>query len=73
MTESVTLANLRADPSSAEPAIIVEATEVVISYRELTRQVEHLADELSRTGLQPGDVIEAEIEGIGILHNIVID
>ena len=52
-----TLANLLADPTSTQPAIIAESPDVVISYRALAEQVERLASELRGAGCQPGEVV----------------
>jgi acyl-CoA synthetase (AMP-forming)/AMP-acid ligase II len=55
--KQTTLAHLLADSTSAEPAIIAEASAVEISYRSLTDQVESLAETLQRAGLRAGDVV----------------
>jgi non-ribosomal peptide synthetase component F len=55
--EPTTLAQLLADPTSTEPAIIAEAGGVALSYRALADQVEGLAEALQRTGLNPGDAV----------------
>src|ERR1700680_3267239 len=55
--EPTTLADLLADPTSAEPAIVAEDGAVTISHRALADQVERLAEELWRTGLHPGDAV----------------
>jgi acyl-CoA synthetase (AMP-forming)/AMP-acid ligase II len=55
--KQTTLAHLLAHSTSAEPAIIAEASAVEISYRALTDQVESLAEALQRAGLRAGDVV----------------
>jgi acyl-CoA synthetase (AMP-forming)/AMP-acid ligase II len=57
MMEATTLANLIAHPTSAEPAIILEASGVAISYRALAEDVERLAEELRGAGLRAGDAV----------------
>ena len=55
--KATTLANLLADPTSAQPAIIVEASGVAISYRALAEEVERLSEELHGAGLRAGDAV----------------
>jgi acyl-CoA synthetase (AMP-forming)/AMP-acid ligase II len=55
--EATTLANLFAHPAAAEPAIIVEASGAVISYRALADDAERLAEELRDAGLRTGDAV----------------
>src|SRR5882672_6463849 len=55
--KATTLANLFADPTSAQPAIIVEASGAAISYRALAEEVERLAEELCGAGLRAGDAV----------------
>jgi acyl-CoA synthetase (AMP-forming)/AMP-acid ligase II len=55
--KATTLANLLADPTSEQPAIIVEATGVAISYRALAEEVEWLAEEFRGAGLRAGDAV----------------
>ena len=55
--KATTLANLLADPTSAQPAIIVEASGFAISYRALADEVERLAEELRGAGLRAGDAV----------------
>jgi acyl-CoA synthetase (AMP-forming)/AMP-acid ligase II len=52
--EAMTLAHLLPDRTSTEPAIVDEATAVTISYRALSDQVEHLAQQLCGAGLDRG-------------------
>jgi acyl-CoA synthetase (AMP-forming)/AMP-acid ligase II len=55
--ESTTLANLLADATSAEPAVIIEAGGVAISYRALADEIERLAEELCCAGFRAGDAV----------------
>jgi acyl-CoA synthetase (AMP-forming)/AMP-acid ligase II len=55
--QTTTLANLLADPTSTEPAIIVEESGVAITYRALAEDVERLAEELRGAGLRAGDAV----------------
>src|SRR5260370_469413 len=55
--KATTLANLFADPTSAQPAIIVEVSGVAISYRALADEVERLAEELRGAGLRARDAV----------------
>src|SRR2546428_13831888 len=55
--EPATLADLTADPASAEPAIIAEAEAVTISHRALADSIERLAGGLRCAGLRPGDAV----------------
>ena len=55
--KATTLANLLADPTSAQPAIIAEASGVAIAYRALADEVERLAEEFSGAGLRAGDAV----------------
>jgi acyl-CoA synthetase (AMP-forming)/AMP-acid ligase II len=55
--EPKTLANLLADPTSEQPALIVEASGVAISYRALAYEVERLAGELRGAGFRAGDAV----------------
>jgi acyl-CoA synthetase (AMP-forming)/AMP-acid ligase II len=55
--KATTLANLLADPASAQPAIIVEASGVAISHRALADEVERLAEEFRGAGLRAGDAV----------------
>ena len=55
--KATTFANLLADPKSAQPAIIVEANGVAISYRALAEQVERLAEGFRGAGLRAGDAV----------------
>src|SRR5260370_6079352 len=59
--KATTLANLLADPTSAQPAIIVEASGVAISYRALADEVERLAEELRGAGFGAGDAVALEL------------
>jgi len=52
-----TLANLLADPTSVQPAIIVEASGYSIPYRALAHEVERLAEELLAAGLRACDAV----------------
>jgi acyl-CoA synthetase (AMP-forming)/AMP-acid ligase II len=54
---ATTLANLLADPTSAQPAIIIEPGGVAISYRALAEQVERLAEEFRGARLRAGDAV----------------
>jgi acyl-CoA synthetase (AMP-forming)/AMP-acid ligase II len=55
--KATTLANLLPDPTSAQPAIVVEASGVAISYRALAENVELLAEEFRGAGLRAGDAV----------------
>jgi len=57
MTPRCTLAELIADPESSAPAIIAPSPAAVISYKDLTEQVERLAGQLRGAGLQPGQCV----------------
>ena len=55
--QRTTFAELFADPRAADPAIISIAPAVTISYRRLSDQIDQLAQQLSASGLNPGDCV----------------
>ena len=59
--QRTTLADLFVDPRAADPAIISIAPAVTISYRLLSERIERLAEQLSGSGLNPGDSIAVSL------------
>lgn len=54
---ATTLADLLADPSSREPAILAHDGALAISYRGLAEQIEAMAATLAAAGLRKGDAV----------------